>query len=228
MITIIGTWHIFDLNNKILDILKEKKPDIICVELDKERYEMLMLKNSDPELYKLHRKQFPILPKLFLYLQERNAKSDKITQGDELLTAVKYAKSNNIKFEFIDKNQNEIYSKIINSISFFEKILLIKFGFFSVLTNFLRTNRMIKKYHHKNVETDYEEMVLKYGKKFPTLKKILLDERNKYMANNLIQIAKEYKNIIAVIGDLHVSGISKILEKNNVGHKNIRLKELMK
>lgn len=228
MITIIGTCHIFDLNNKLLDILKDKKPEIICIELDEERYEMLMLKNSDPELYDLYRKQLPILPKLFLYLQERIAKSDEIIQGDELLTAVKYAKSNNIKFEFIDKNQNEVYSKIINSISFFEKFLLTIFGLFSLLTNILCTNRRIKKYHHKKIESDYEEMVLSYGKNFPILKKILLDERNEYMANNLIQMAKECKNIIAVIGDLHVSGLSKILESNNIDHENIRLKELIK
>jgi pheromone shutdown protein TraB len=227
MITLIGTGHVFDLKQQLLEIIDNKKPEVICVELDEERYEMLIVKRLNPKVYNTYKEQLPILPKLFLYHQEKIAKADNVNQGDEMLTAVNYAKSHNIKFEFIDRNQNEIYLKTINSIPFSEKFLLCILGIFYITISFLYTYNKIKKILMKKNITDYDKLILKYGKKFPTLKKIWLDERNEYMANKLIQIVKEYENIVACIGDLHISGVSKILESNNIKHEIIRLKNLL-
>ena len=64
MITLIGTGHVFDLSNALNDIFDEKMPDIICVELDKQRYSTLMLKQSDPEKYKESAKNQPVSHRL--------------------------------------------------------------------------------------------------------------------------------------------------------------------
>ena len=52
MITLIGTGHVFNLSQALLNIFDEKQPDVFCIELDKQRYQALLLKQSNPEAYK--------------------------------------------------------------------------------------------------------------------------------------------------------------------------------
>ena len=52
MIILIGTGHVFNLSQQLLEIFNEKQPEIICVELDKQRYNALLAKRADPEAYK--------------------------------------------------------------------------------------------------------------------------------------------------------------------------------
>ena len=48
MITLIGTGHVFDLSQALLEILDERQPQVIGVELDRQRYQGLMSKASRP------------------------------------------------------------------------------------------------------------------------------------------------------------------------------------
>lgn len=228
MITLIGTGHLFNLKKELIRTLHSINPDLICIELDKQRYDMLMMKRSDPDLYNLYKKQLPILPKIFLHQQEKIAKSSNINQGDEMLIAIEYANSHNIPFEYIDQSQKEIYEKVLNSISIVEKIMLFIDGTLFIFLGFLSTNKKLQKIFMEKIEQDYDSVMLKYEKKFPKIKKIFLDERNEYMANKLKHLNKKYENIVACTGDLHVSGISKILDSNDIKHDVISLSALVK
>jgi len=78
----------------------------------------------------------------------------------------------------------------------------------------------------KNITNNVESYLSIIGKKFPTIKKVLIDDRNTYMANNLLKLHQNYDNIIAILGDGHIKGIENLLLKNNITPKIIRLKEL--
>ena len=60
------------------------------------------------------------------------------------------------------------------------------------------------------------DKVMKHVKhRYPSLFKILIDERDRYMAKHLLLIMKDNpeKKILAVVGAGHVKGIKKYLEK---------------
>ena len=48
MITLIGTGHVFNLSAALNRVFDEKKPDVICVELDQQRLHALILKKNVP------------------------------------------------------------------------------------------------------------------------------------------------------------------------------------
>ena len=228
MITLVGTGHTLDLSSSITKIIDEKKPDIICVELDKKRYNLLLMKNSNSNNINELRKDFPILYKLFARYQNKIAKEFGVNAGDEMLTAIKYAKSHQIQFELIDMNPEELYEKTFNSMSFFEKLkislIAVSLTFFGWI--FIRkkdVNEELKKMQKENGET-----INKLGKKYPTIKRILLDERNSYMTDNLIRLNDENKKIIAFVGDAHVTGISKLLRSNKIEYETVRLGQILK
>jgi pheromone shutdown protein TraB len=62
-------------------------------------------------------------------------------------------------------------------------------------------------------------------KRYPTLVRKLIDERDVHMAAKIKEASGRYGNIVAVIGDGHVTGIAKLLEGGTV--RKIRLKTLM-
>ena len=91
MITLIGTGHVFNLSQPLLNIFDEKQPDIICVELDRERYNALILKQTDPEAYKEMEKNVPILYRILARFQQGMAEEYGVTAGAEMLTSIKRA-----------------------------------------------------------------------------------------------------------------------------------------
>ena len=226
MIILVGTGHILDLSSIITDLFNQKKPDLVCIELDKQRYDMLLLKTSNSNQLKKERTDFPILYKLFARFQDKIAKEFGVNAGDEMIAAIKYAESRQIPFEFIDMNSQELYEKTLQSMSFFEKL---KISFIGVLLTFFgwmfiskkRIDEQLKKY-----ENEQDESIDEMGKSYPTIKKILLDERNDFMAKKLINFNSKYKTIIALVGDAHVPGISELLRNSNINFEVKRLKDL--
>ena len=65
------------------------------------------------------------------------------------------------------------------------------------------------------------------GKKFPTIKYMLIDKRNEYMAEKIIRLSETYEKIVACVGDGHIPGISKIFKDKEMEFKAVRLEELM-
>ena len=69
-----------------------------------------------------------------------------------------------------------------------------------------------------------EEMLADMRRKYPTLVRKLIDERNEHMAKQILEYSEKYDNIVVVCGDAHVEGISKLLEGKDI--RKIRLMDL--
>ena len=104
MITIIGTGHVFDVSSNLNFLFDKKKPDLICVELDRDRYDILSMRNSDSKKFMKLRKNVPLIYLLFMRFQEKTAKKYGVNPGDEMLAAIRYAQVNKLPYEFIDTN----------------------------------------------------------------------------------------------------------------------------
>jgi len=221
MITLIGTGHVFDLSQALLNIFEEKQPEILCVELDKQRFNALMLKQTDPEAYKNYGKNVPVLYRLLARFQDGMAKQYGVTAGDEMLTTINYAKSHQLPIAFIDMNAQNLFSKMLRKMSWSEKFKLVFTGLGGFFVSKKRVEKEIKK-----LEGDLESYIKEVGEKFPTIKKVLIDERNQYMVKQLTTANEQYEKVAAVIGDGHVPGISELLTKKDIKFETIRLSEL--
>jgi len=221
MITLIGTGHVFDLEEALQEIFQQKNPDVLCVELDKQRYHALMMKQQDPEKYKQSAKKLPFLYRMLAQFQENMAKRFGVSPGEEMIATIKYARNYQIPLMCIDMHAQNLFSRMIKSMTIKEKT---SFLFSGIAGLFVRAEKVEKQVENisKNLES-YLELV---GQKFPTIKKILIDERNVYMINNIIKISENYQHIIAIVGDGHIPGMSEILKEKEIDHDLIRLHEL--
>lgn len=221
MIVLIGTGHVFNLSQALNNIFEEKQPEIMCVELDKQRFQALTLKKTDPEAYKNMERNVPMLYKILARFQEGMAKEYGVTAGEEMLTAINYASSHQIPVAFIDMNAQHLFSKMLRSMSFSEKLKLLFSGFGGLFISKKHVEKELQK-----IEENFDKYINKIGEKFPTIKRVLIDERNYYMVQQLATANEQYEKVIAVIGDGHIPGISKLLKKKEIEFETIRLSEL--
>jgi pheromone shutdown protein TraB len=221
MITLIGTGHVFNLSQALLDIFEEKQPELLCVELDKQRYNALMLKQSDPEAYKKSEKNVPILYKLLARFQEGMANEYGVTAGAEMLTTIDFAKNHQLPLAFIDMNAQHLFRKMLKKMTLREKFKLMFSGFGGLFVNKKRVEKELEK-----IDKNFDKYIEQIGEKFPTIKRVLIDERDYYMVQQLTTANEQYVKIIAVVGDGHIPGLSKLLDKKEIEYETIRLSEL--
>jgi len=221
MITLIGTGHVFNLSQALLNIFEDKQPDILCVELDQQRYNALQIKKQDPEKYRQSQKNLPFIYKMLSKFQDGMAKEYGVTAGEEMITTINFAKTHQLPVAFIDMNAQRLFKKMLKSMSFSEKFKLIFSGFGGLFVSKKRVETELKK-----IEKDFDQIIDKIGKKFPTIKRVLIDERNMHMVQQLASADEQYGKVIAVVGDGHIPGLSKLLNNKDIDFETIRLSEL--
>lgn len=221
MITIIGTGHVFNLSQGINHILDEKQPEIVCVELDKQRFQTLIFRKQNPEEYKKRRKNAPFIYNVLAGFQDNMAKKYGVEAGDEMMTAIDYAKSHQLPIAFIDMEAQNLFNKMLKKMGFVEKIRFMLSG----LAGIFASKKLVEK-EINHFEQDFDKYIDKIGEKFPTIKKVLIDDRNKFMVNKLVKAGEEFEKIVAVVGDGHIPGLKELLEKKDIDFETIRLKEL--
>lgn len=221
MITLIGTGHVFNLSAAIFNIFEEKEPEIIGVELDPQRYQAILLRKTDPTAYHNAKKNLPLIYKMLAQFQENMAEQYGVNAGDEMITAIQYAQSHQLPVEFIDTNAQQLFTQMLNTMPFFEKMKLIFSGF----TGFFISKKRIEQ-ELKNYQKNFDSYIQEIGKKFPTIKRTLIDERNEHMVLKLVALHEKHKKIIACVGDGHVPGISALLQEKKIPFESIRLIDL--
>ena len=198
----------------VIDCVEEINPDSICIELDKQRYDKL----NNPDAYSnqdivkvIKEKQvgFLLVNLILASFQKRMAKTMNSTSGAEMMEGIKLAKDKNISLVLADRSIKGTFSRIWNKLSFKEKIHLLS----SMITSIFEDEEITEEDINKLKEADaLEAALLEIGKEFPTVKKVLVDERDQYLCKK-IRDAKG-KKIVAIIGAAHAKGIEKNLNKD--------------
>ena len=223
MITLIGTGHVFNLSAALLNIFDEKQPEILCIELDKQRYNAMMLKQSDPEKYEEASKGQPAIYKLLARFQDGMANEYGVQAGDEMLTATNYAQSHQLPLAFIDMNAQNLFSRMLKEMTIREKLSIMFSGIAGLFVSKKRVEKELV-----TIEQNFDAYIEQIGKKFPTIKRVLINERNEHMVNQIIKADEEHKKIVAVMGDGHIPGISESLKSKGLDFETIRLGDLRK
>lgn len=211
MITLVGVGHVFAISDQVKNLIRAKRPQIVCIELDPARYQALMNRHLP--------RHVPIQYKLLSYLQIRLAGKFGTEAGDEMLAAASAAGEIGAKVALIDVDAGVVLAMLWKKMSFKEKIQLLGGALTGLVVSKNTIERELERY--ENNEEQYFEAI---SQGFPTLKTILIDDRNKHMAEKISALSTEYTDILAVVGDGHIPGIAQQLGQKEI--ETIRLKEL--
>jgi pheromone shutdown protein TraB len=118
-------------------------------------------------------------------------------------------------------NAQHLFNRMLRSMSFSEKLKMFISGF----AGFFVSKKRVEKEMDK-LEGNLESYIKEVGDKFPTIKRVLIDERNQYMVQQLVTAGEKYERVIAVVGDGHIPGISELLKKKETEFETIRLSKL--
>lgn len=198
-----------DVNN----CLNEIKPDSVCIELDKERYN----KMSDPDKWRetdlvkiIKEKQasFLLVNTILASFQKRLAKSMDSKSGGEMLAGINYAKENNAHLILADRSIKTTFSRIWTKLEGKEKIKILS----GIIASIFDDEEISEEDISKLKEADaLEAALLEIGKEFPTVKKVLVDERDQYLTAKIRSAPG--KKVVAIIGAAHSIGITKYINE---------------
>ncbi len=207
---LVPTAHV---SKKSIELVKKtinsEKPDIIAVELDKQRA-IGLLSNKKPSTFTLLKN--PSF--LFMYsAQQILGIIFKSKPGEEMRTALIESGKLNIPILLADMPIQKIIQNL-KKVPFKEKLKII-------------LPMKIKGINSLDSLTDPDKLrpILKQIKiKYPHIYKFLLEERNEYIFNKIIN--SNYTNIVGIFGAGHIPGLLDLVEnhnKNNPENKiNIR------
>jgi len=213
-LTIIGTSHIaVESIKEVTSFIKEKKPEIIALELDNPRFLSLMQKGKTAKFTLLKE----MGPKVFLlnllgsYVEKKLGKLVGVSPGEEMKRAALLAKKQKAKIALIDQDARITLKKLTN-IPRKEKWRIFK----DIINGLLKRGPKTKIDLTKVPDKEFIKTVLeKIKERYPEIYSILIKERNVYMAKGLYKIMTLYPqaNILAVVGAGHKSGLLEEIKK---------------
>ncbi len=210
VIVLVGTAHVSRESADLVEkVIQEERPDTVCVELCQSRYQSLTKKDQwqNTNLLKVIRekKAFLLLSNLMLaYFQKKIGKKLDIKPGEEMIRAIGAAKSIDAHIHLADRDIRTTLSRTWRLMGLWTKMKLLVQFIASVGDLDDIKEEDIEKMKNKDV---LETLLSEIGESFPEIRRILIDERDRYLAHK-IRTAPGDK-IVAVVGAGHVPGIEK-------------------
>lgn len=216
-ITIIGTSHIaIESIKEVKQFITDNKPDIIAIELDHKRFRGLMGKRQKmrfSDIKDIGIKGF-VLNLIGSYIEKKLGKIVGVSPGSEMKTAIQLAKRYKLKVALIDQDISVTLKKLTSSITLKEKLTFIK----DIIKNIFKKDPLADKIDLRKVPSQdiVEKMVEKVKKSYPSIHKVLIDERNSIMSNKIKKLAEMYPNarILVIIGAGHKNEVIRLLSGN--------------
>ena len=220
-IILIPTAHVSQESAKLVrETIEEEKPDSICIELDKQRYENL----KNPDTWKntniidiiKQKKVTLLIANLILSSYQKNiAKKLKTKPGQEMIEGMKASEEFGINLVLADRSIQTTFMRIWRKMGFFEKIKL----FFSLMSidddEDVSEEDLQKLIERDNLELAIEDM----GKDYPQIAATLLHERDKYLAYNIKNAPGD--KVIAILGAAHTPGVEEeVFKEQNIDELN--------
>lgn len=228
---IIGTAHISIKSKEIIKkTIDLEKPDVVGIELDIKRFKSILNKDyeKDIKFSNIFKTRKPILFIVYYFLQKfqkKIAKRFKTKPGAEMIQGIISAKDNNSKLLLLDRDSEFTINKILKNLTFREKLKIL-FGGFSLkkeLGKDFDIDTILKSVDDEKEFNKIDRILNIFMKKHKKLKKILIDERDQFMAYNIRETLKrpEINSMVVVVGAGHVKGMLKEIYNENINIKKL-------
>lgn len=214
-IILIGTAHISQASKELVrETIEAESPDTVCVELDQGRLNSI----KDPDRWKktdlrqvIKNKQLgTLIANLVLgSYQKRMGAQTGVKPGSELKEAVDVAEAAGHQLVLADRDIKITLRRTWACTPWYRKLSLLGGLFASIFDKTEVSEEELAKIKEQDA---LNGMMQEFGKTFPEVKQVLIDERDQFLASKIKNA--EGKKIIAVVGAGHMRGIASIIEED--------------
>ena len=226
-IILVGTAHVSQNSvDEVKQVIEEENPDRVCLELDKGRYESKTKESnySNMDLGKVFKegKAFLVLANTALAsFQKKMGTQTGSAPGEEIIGASEIAKEKGIPYSFCDREIQVTLKRAWGKSNLWNKAKLIS----TLLSSAFDKEEFKPEELEELKKSDtLQEMMNELAKELPGAKEALIDERDRYLATNILEAPGHKK--VAVIGAGHANGIIKTMEKLEKGELSKDLSDI--
>jgi pheromone shutdown-related protein TraB len=214
-VILVGTAHVsMESVQQVEQIIRELRPDTVCVELCPSRYQSIRQRErwQETDIIKVikEKKSFLLLSNLLLAsFQKRIAKKFNIKPGAEMIKAIETAEEVGAEIHLADRDIRITLARTWRAMGLWSKTKLM----FQLILSLGEVEEIKAEDIEKMKQEDVlESLLAEVGKSLPVLKDILIDERDQYLADKIKKAPGQ--KIVAVVGAGHVQGIKKYWNKD--------------
>lgn len=211
---LVGTAHVSAQSiDEVTASITNEKPDCVAIELDEKRLANL----TDPESWRkmdiikvLKNKQgFLMLANIVLAsYQKRMGQDAGVRPGDEMLAAINKAKELNIPQSMVDRPIAVTLRRAWAENSFWGKCKLLS----ALVASAFSTEEVdAGEIENLKKKSEMDSMMNELSDYMPAVKRVLIDERDRYLACHIWQCTGN--KVLAVLGAGHLKGVVAHLEK---------------
>ena len=212
---LIGTAHISQASKELVrETIEAETPDTVCVELDEGRLNSI----KDPDRWKkmdlkqvIKKKQLAtLIANLVLgSYQKRMGAQTGVKPGSELKEAVNVAEEKGAELVLADRDIKITLKRTWACTPWYRKLNLLAGLFASIFDKTEVSEEELAKIKEQDA---LSSMMQDFGKSFPEVKQVLIDERDQFLASKIKNAPG--KKIVAVVGAGHMRGIAQIIEQD--------------
>jgi len=226
-IHLVGTAHVSSESVELVQTTIESvKPEVVAVELCTQRMQAIDKKKKwgDVEITEVLKKgqTHLFLTQLMLSnIQRRIGEDFGVKPGAEMLTAVERAREAGIDVALVDRDVKVTLKRALAKMSLKEKFKMVT----GLLTGIIEGEEVDKELLEQLKKKDIlNELMDELSKEIPSVKEVLVDERNTYIAAKLKNLPQ--KKIVAVLGAGHIEGVVEELAKEHTQSDMNRIMEI--
>ncbi len=198
MITLLGVGHVFDISRAIRSEILMRRPRVVALELDPVRYQALMS-------HEARARGFSPLA-LLAQFQVRIARQYGVEVGDEMVAGARAAQEIGCEVAMIDEDSRAVLGRVWREMSLAERVRLLMSAPGGLFTRKEKVEAELQRFY-KNEQGFLQE----FANELPTAKRILIDDRDALMARTLRGLAETKGDVVAVVGEGHVEGLTRQL-----------------
>ncbi len=214
-IIFVGVIHTdIDSVERVRKVVKETRPEVVAVELDRERYNQLSHPDASDALEQIPQFTGEMTQDFMQHLATLEKTLGEMTGsnvGDEMLAAIEEGKALGAKIALVDRPMQETMKALMN----------VPLNELLGLVNMLPdATRDIEEGGAKGImdmlkeEGSIEHIMDQFSSEFPGLTDVLIRQRDHYVAKALHFIMNDVSGkIVAVLGAGHLPGVKISLEK---------------
>lgn len=213
-ILLVGTAHVSQKSvDEVRRVIREERPDTVCVELDEGRYKTLVDQSAWKKLdiFQVVRQKRVLFLLSSLALSAYQRKMGErlgVTPGAELLAAVQAAEEVGAQVVLADRDVQATLKRTWANLSFWDKTQMVG-GLISA--PFAMEDIDEAKIEELKDKDTIGEMMHEVAREMPRIKGPLIDERDQYLMSKIEEAPGP--KIVAVVGAAHVAGMVKQLGK---------------
>ncbi len=209
MILLVGVAHVIDLREALKKVLQDFAPTAVAVELDPDRFQALVDREKDRAAGRppVRKRGAPMLLRVWSSVQDRLAADLGDVPGSEMLVAYSTAQEMNVPLFLVDDPIRQVAPRLMNSLSVKERVGLMLSSVIALVTPSQVVQKGLAQYTQ-----DRESYVQAMREQFPSVARVLIDERNLHMAQRLEALSVQFSKVAAVVGDAHISGLEGLLK----------------